>query len=158
MLPKRKKVSVVTGPPPPPLLALCTQSPSQSFALKVSQEHKQLLAEEGLTGAKKPKHCEEVLTSDEENDYYSDDEEENHTRPVKRARKGSRSNDVGLSRRLQPGAGKGEGQPPHPRCWDVRADQDVRQRRQAQHGHAEARSRSLWHHRQGQDQARHQTS
>lgn len=53
--------------------------PSQSFGLKVDEEHRQLLVDEGIFGIKKPKHCEEALTSDEGSDNNTDDEEEFHS-------------------------------------------------------------------------------
>eukprot|EP00752_Nemacystus_decipiens_P017785 g15946.t1 len=63
---------------------------ANSFGPKVLPEHEELLEEEGILGTKKPKHCEEVLTSGEESGN-SDVEEEYHNRLSKKPRRSTRS-------------------------------------------------------------------
>lgn len=59
----------------------------QSFALRFSKRHRKSLSDEGLLGSNrpKPKFCEEVLTSGEESDNESSDEEDIGP-PAKKAR------------------------------------------------------------------------
>ncbi|CBN80269.1 hypothetical protein Esi_0191_0059 [Ectocarpus siliculosus] len=59
----------------------------------VSKENnKQLLLDEGLCGVKKPTHCGEVVTSDDEEEFHS-----NSTHPLKKARTGNSGNDGDLN-------------------------------------------------------------